>query len=39
MAAAMIASLVSRQISRPLYEALAALQLKRLDDAPPPLKP
>lgn len=39
MAAAMIASLVSRQISRPLYEALAALQLKRLDDTPPPLKP
>jgi H+/Cl- antiporter ClcA len=34
MAAAMIASLVSRQISRPLYEALAELQLKRLEPAP-----
>jgi H+/Cl- antiporter ClcA len=34
MAAAMTASLVSRQISRPLYEALAELQLKRLEAAP-----
>ncbi|MDZ5458179.1 chloride channel protein [Azohydromonas lata] len=41
MAASMTASLVSRQISRPLYEALAELQLKRLEvvNAPEPAAP
>ncbi|NML13941.1 chloride channel protein [Azohydromonas caseinilytica] len=31
MAASMLASLISRQMSRPLYEALAQLQLRRLE--------
>jgi H+/Cl- antiporter ClcA len=35
MAAALLASLVSRQISRPLYEALAQLQLQRLQTGAP----
>ncbi|WP_442975461.1 hypothetical protein, partial [Salmonella enterica] len=33
MASALLASLVSRQISRPLYESLAELQLRRLEGA------
>ncbi|WP_157267439.1 chloride channel protein [Azohydromonas aeria] len=35
MASALLASLVSRQISRPLYEALAELQLRRLETQAP----
>lgn len=36
MAAALLASLISRQVSRPLYTAMADLQLLRLKPVPPP---
>ena len=39
MTAAMLASLVARSLSRPLYETLAEMQLKRLDPVAPVLPP